>query len=507
MATFYIAQSGQGSADASSSGNAAAVSFFNSAGNWANPKVSGKIGPGDTVSLVGTISSQLIINEGGLSGAPITLLFGPNAKLSNTGWSTNGAVYLANKSYIVIDGGASGVIGGFGGNTGLINGIVENTANGTSLQNSVQSCGIYLQESKYCTVKNLMVRNIYIRTGETDIVDGGVAIRSTNSNGNGVNNLLVHNCVVHDAFCGIQFDYGSGDYGFEFYNNTVFNCNWGIAGGDRGASSKLSGVLVHHNYVYNWTNWNETGSNAFHHNGVFIFADNGILIEPNVHSNVFGPGFGNEYQTSAVYINGKVFSPILYNNVCSASPGEYCSPGFLTVSSQSGTTVNVLNNTIMGGGGSAAAIQLGGVSGVDQNIIVKNNLLSLGGSGTAIAVYYNPNITLTSNNNVLYGMTPNLAFVYSASAQGTFKTLAEWRGLGFDINSVTGNPLVGTYGVLTSRSPAINSGANMSASFSTDINGVARPQGAAWDIGAYEFILTSVRRLGSSIRLKGWFPN
>jgi len=41
---------------------------------------------------------------------------------------------------------------------------------------------------------------------------------------------------------------------------------------------------------------------------------------------------------------------------------------------------------------------------------------------------------------------------------------------------------------LTSTSPAIDTGVDLSATgFATDFNSIARPQGMAWDIGAYEF--------------------
>jgi hypothetical protein len=74
---------------------------------------------------------------------------------------------------------------------------------------------------------------------------------------------------------------------------------------------------------------------------------------------------------------------------------------------------------------------------------------------------------------------------------------------------VTGDPLLkdlaslpagfsGTYGVdmephpeglsLTASSPARDGGAPLGPSYSSSVNSVTRPNGAEWDIGAYEFV-------------------
>jgi hypothetical protein len=70
-ANFFLSQSGGGAG--TSCASPSAISFFNTAGNWANPKQVGKIGPGDTVFLCGTITSSLTLQNSGSSGSPVTV--------------------------------------------------------------------------------------------------------------------------------------------------------------------------------------------------------------------------------------------------------------------------------------------------------------------------------------------------------------------------------------------------------------------------------------------------
>ena len=119
-----------------------------------------QVAPGDTVVLMaGNITSQITISASGAAGNPITILFAPGATMSVPAWSGNGAISIPGLSYIVIDGGATGAIGGYGAN-GTPNGIIENSANGTNLANKVNTCGIALTGScTNVTIQNLVIAN------------------------------------------------------------------------------------------------------------------------------------------------------------------------------------------------------------------------------------------------------------------------------------------------------------------------------------------------------------
>jgi hypothetical protein len=152
-ADFYIAQSQAGGNTGADCANAHAVSWFNTSGNWANPKQAGKVGPGDTAHLCGTLTDTLTIQASGSAGSLITILFESGAKMSKPAWgtTTSGAIYASGKNYIVVDGGT--------------NGIIENTDNGTGLGNQIDSYFIYVTGNpSQWEIKNLTLANMYLRT-------------------------------------------------------------------------------------------------------------------------------------------------------------------------------------------------------------------------------------------------------------------------------------------------------------------------------------------------------
>ena len=115
--TWFITQAGAGSGNGTSLINACSESNHN-AGTLA-------ILPGDTVILHGTFTGTLNIINSGSSGNIITYLFDTGAKFSAAVWSqSTGAIGMNGISYVTINGGATGTIGGINGNPSLANGII-----------------------------------------------------------------------------------------------------------------------------------------------------------------------------------------------------------------------------------------------------------------------------------------------------------------------------------------------------------------------------------------------
>ena len=118
-----------------------------------------------------------------------------------------------------------------------------------------------------------------------------------------------------------------------------------------------------------------------------------------------------------------------------------------------------------------------------------------------IGVYsaYTSQSTAASANNIIYGSSPSQPALYIESS-GKFNSTNDLyynvtapSGSGVTITgSKTANPLFVTNGSdfhLQSSSPAINAGTSaVSSMVTTDYDFISRPQGSAYDIGAYEYV-------------------
>jgi hypothetical protein len=481
---IYIAQTEQGADTGRDPANAHSVAFFNTVSNWrSSTKTSGKIGAGDTVYLVGTISTGLTVQGSGAEGNPITIRFSPGAKLSAPYWP-GAAIKLSRKDYITIDGGATGRIGGYDGKPELSNGIIECTDNGTLLGHQIKSSGVGATECRHLTVRNLVIANMYVRAQGTEQKDYGIGVYNADVNGRGIVDYRVTNCIIHDAYIGINSDYGDQGRDYEFSYNTLYHCNWGAKNSDRGSKTNaMSGLVVHHNWFHNWKNWDDPAKNSFHHNGFFAWANQGTLHRPQVHSNVFGPGFGGRFQTAGIYINTGIIEPLIYNNLFIPGPGEGVGNGFITVDSQRDTSFRIYNNTLVSPNGTGTFILLSG-NAQRQVVEVKNNLCVHASS--FIALYNRGNLVLVSDHNLGYKLRSASAYKLSKTRSASGMTISEWRARGYDPHSLYTDPRLDHDFCPTAGSPARNAGVDLSAYFSTDRLGAARPTGRAWTIGSCE---------------------
>ena len=289
---IYVAQSAAGSGTGADAANARSLAWLNTSSNWGVGV--GIVGPGDTVHLVGTFTSQLAVQSSGSAGNVITLYFERNAKFSAATWPT-GAIRVAGKNYITIDGG--------------INGLIECTNNGTSLGNRVNSIGIHANAASNFTVQNLTLSNLYVRSGTTDSSAGATAIQNNCDAAPWfIINFTVSNCTIHDCTTGIDTDYGGlPSSNYTFTGNTIYNINWGGCCGDRGPGAVLNNLVVSKNRIYGFSKWNDTVNNAYHHNGFFAWAVSGGRIDGiYYYKNKVGPDFGNQYSTTGLWASGNV---------------------------------------------------------------------------------------------------------------------------------------------------------------------------------------------------------
>jgi hypothetical protein len=486
---IYIAQTAAGSINGSSCANAYAASFFNTKANWGTG--ASQIGPGTTVNLCGTFtgpSTYFLFQGSGTSGNPITLYFQPGAVITAPSWGGGGAIGATSVSYVVIDGGTNGLI------NATLAGSPGATCTGgacTYSPTTYVGLGVVIATSSNVEVRNLTIANEYVHLGTGNDLNGNSAGISINS---GNKNLLIHNNTIHDAYAGIAVSYSTaGESNWQIYNNTIYNVNWGVGGGDSSSGSSLTGLYIYGNNIHDFANW-DTTSDAFHHNGIYVWAETGTSTISNVfyyNNYIHGvftnsPG-GTNTCTAGIFLSidapySTINSPYIFNNVIDQSSGQ-CSNGAISLNVAS---PQFLNNTFVNG-------IIEGPNGPTGNGVLENNIFSNAGLE---ALHDTTAGLTTSNYNDFYVTTANPAIVYnnaSYSSEASYVTVT-----GFDKNSIISNPNLSAAYLLQAGSPGIQAGTNLTSictgqpnpglgALCYDAVGTLRPATGPWDMGAYVY--------------------
>jgi hypothetical protein len=467
---WYIAQSRLGSGSGIDAADAYALTFFNEREDWGSSD--SQIAPGDTVHLVGKVTTALKFQASGLPGKITTLLFEPGAIMTAPAWPPPGAIAVENVNYVQVDGGT--------------NGVIENTANGTNMANHSFTAGVYGQESSYLTVRNLTISNLYVRVAGDERKDLGEGIIDRYNGGSGFTHFVATHNTIHDAMIGVTIDYGPGCSSCEVSNNTIYNCNWGGNAGDHGASATLTGLVVRNNTFSQWRNWDDYAGNAFHHNGFYAWAESGgSLSDVRFYDNIVGPGYSSQ-SSGGLFVSGNVGGLMIYNNILyGATKGDCPSDGFIFVWIYKGTQTGagIYNNTIVGTAQSGVGINVYGcnVSGT-TTYDIKNNIIC--GCATGIARFSRGRSTMTADYNLGYDLSSGETYTDSSTSSAAFMSFGQWRSLGYDRHGIRANPKLSPSFMPAPDSPAKGSGTNLSDFFKTDRNGRERP--TAMSIGAYE---------------------
>lgn len=365
MATndLYIAATSTGGNTGADCSNAKAYSYFNSSGNWSGLPTGVQIGPDTTVHICGTITDSLagtlLTAQGsGTSGHPVTIQLELNASLQSPGETTfiNGN----GQSYFVITG--STTCGWINLASVSCTGSIYNTLDGYSGQtcpggpcsNQVQTQAINGFASNL-EVRNLLIGPIYIHGNTSDLTftsPGPKCIDFTN--GSTTNpNWNFHNLTMHDA----AWCLNGGGNGVTLANSEIYNIDHGMGMGVQSDTAVTNTpVTVHDNYIHDQGNWDQS-NNAFHHDGVHLFAScasvqeicpNTTISGVNIYNNVFGGNYGANYN-SQVFLEGNINGANVFNNVniattTSPSPSQLGN-GF---TNGNGQNINIFNNTVLG---------------------------------------------------------------------------------------------------------------------------------------------------------------
>ena len=298
---FYVTQSGAGTGDGLSLGNAWSVANLNTSGNWGVGV--GKVSAGDRVRLNGTLTTAITVAGSGTEGSPVTIYFESGATMSKALWASTGAIAINGQSYITIDAAVPSAV------------HIENTANGTAgtYANTAQSCGIDGTYGADLVILNTTITNIYRRVAFDDD-DPAAHLRNNCINVSG-NGLVVSNCNLSEAVGPVSYSGpSSGNWSNVFIvNNRIFNCNHSITIGLGDSGSQLRNVHIRGNIMDGWSVWDNT-DNSFHMDGNIIFNnstdDSSILVDLYIGQNAFGASVTGTTPTSATgaivfYLGGR----------------------------------------------------------------------------------------------------------------------------------------------------------------------------------------------------------
>ena len=234
-----------------------------------------------------------------------------------------------------------------------------------------------------------------------------------------------------------------------------------------------------HGGISIWANSNRIINNEIHHNG--NPADTSTNGRDGVYSNEGTSG--NFYGANSIHDNGRTGSNLdhgLYlcgqnetviNNLLfrNAATGLQLA-GYTTISN-----AKVYNN-VVAWNGTTGIILWQSLNGVDirNNIIYRNGNYGVGSydaHGSGVVVDHN---LCFNNGGGNYNFTAGASdYAYTLGTSISVDPLfVNGTSAGFDAH-------------LSSGSPAVQAGVNLSSAFTADLTGAARPASGAWDLGAY----------------------
>lgn len=305
-------------------------------------------------------------------------------------------------------------------------------------------------------VSNLNIEGFIVRKYVMGIraIDSGTGITPQND--------IIRNNEVRKLKCNDWYAIQVGGNNIRVENNSVTDCQRAVGilgGGDN--------VVISNNFVSRasregiWfmgaSNSRITGNTVVDCNGTHA---NGISVYMNSRNNTVS---GNRVSNSNIAFTFEQSNNLNVMNNLFLGDGNI---SYVVASwGQMTGTVNFFNNVILGSDGHCSAYL-----GPDTDTAVfnfKNNIVDGGGRDQRSNNIYTG---LCWNQDISYGWSPGPGEIVETNLANIFK-----------------NSSAGDYS-LKAGSPAIDKGADLSSLFNIDYAGVSRPQGSAWDIGAYEYV-------------------
>jgi parallel beta-helix repeat protein len=300
-------------------------------------------------------------------------------------------------------------------------------------KNGTTGDGINLEGASYVTIDGFTINN---STGTIN----RAGIRATTDRNVTIQNNNVYNAATWGIYTS-HADYVLIQNNISHDNNTGTGETWNHHG--IYVSNSAVNPTVRGNTVYN--NW----GNGIHFNGDASQGGNGIVSGALVENNtVYGNGLNGGSAINCDGIQNSTFrNNVLYNN----------------------KRKGIALYTIDGSGGSTG------------NVVVNNTVIQPTGAGAALTIKDGATGT-TVRNNILTAVSSPAMDVYADSTSGLVNT----NNITSYSASIFVNAGGNDYHLASGAASAIDKGTSSNAP-ATDHDGNARPAGAGYDIGAYEF--------------------
>ncbi|MBW1811873.1 MAG: right-handed parallel beta-helix repeat-containing protein, partial [Deltaproteobacteria bacterium] len=282
--------------------------------------------------------------------------------------------------------------------------------------------------------------------------------------------FVIQNNRIHDN----GLDAGKSGIFFAFVDDVLVENNESYSNGEHGIYLSNSGdrFVVRGNSLY------ENNNCGLHINGDLESGEDGIISNGLIENNtIYENGEGG---CAGINMDG-VTDTIVQNNLLYENLGSG-----IAIFQENGAVcsqnIQVLNNTIVQAEEGRWAIIINGDDCINNKIF--NNIILTYHEWRGSIVIPEPGILgFESDYNVIMDR-------FSADDDDSVISLSEWQALGYDNNSIIAAPNEMFIGpddyALYDGSPAVNAGLALPG-LTLDMRGTARPQGAAFDIGALEF--------------------
>lgn len=486
--TFYVDNAATGSNNGTSWSNA-----WESLANisWASVQA------GDTIYISGgaetkTYSERLVVGSSGTAGNPITIQVGQDeghtgvVVLDGTSVGNYYGIAIAAKSYIKI----SGQVGSGIGTNMKIQNFYYSGVNITGSSSNIEIA--YIETEQNNQANGSGSHGLYVNNPAT-LVTGLVA--------------EIHHCKFHNnvrttevrfyqTYTGTRLTYDQ----VKFHHNEVYDehADWitiqmeGVSLYNNQIHSRGTYVSDHPDGIQAWSGYCKIYNNTFY--GFHREDDN------NVNSYIrFNPQTTNNPNPAYIWIYNNLFYEQL---PLTFAPGTNVRRG-IELAPQDGTTLNHLyfmNNTMVGTNlfGLFIGFKSTHTTANVSDIIIVNNLFqdcAMTGGGVVL-------FGSGGDGSITYGSwreAVDVIFDYNvvSASSGTWSTNILWAdttyafedfialsGTNTNPSNATHDPLLDSNYMLTSSSPYVNAGVDLSSYFTTDKNGSSRTN---WSIGAYEY--------------------